>query len=72
MNKNNHLSFILGIRQNDVTQNIIEQQKIKVKIEGEIRSSFLFFETSIRTILEYKFLIGPDLGKVWVGYKIPI
>jgi hypothetical protein len=68
MNKNNHLSFILGIRQNDVTQNIIEQQKIKVKIEGEIRSSFLFFETSNRTILEYKFLIGPDLGKVWVGF----
>jgi len=66
--KNNQFSFVIGVRQNDITLQLKEPQLMKVAIEGVAVKSVLVFECERRTELEYKFHLGPDLGVVWVGF----
>jgi molecular chaperone DnaK (HSP70) len=67
-NKNNKFSFVVGIRQNDITKKIIEPELIKFKVEAVVSESFLIIKSEIRELLEYKFHIGVDLEDVWAGF----
>lgn len=67
-NKNNNFSFVVGIRQNDITKKIIEPELIKFQVEAVVSDSFLIIKSEIRYLLDYKFHIGADLEDVWVGF----
>lgn len=61
------LSFLIGVRQNNINLRIIEPQLFKIKINALIRESKFFVRSEIRETIEYNFQIGNDLGDVWVG-----
>lgn len=64
----NQLEFILGIRQNIISKVIEEPELVKFKVETGISDSVLFIKSELEgEPLEYMFLIGADLGYVWVG-----
>jgi molecular chaperone DnaK (HSP70) len=66
--KNNKLSFFVGIRQNDITNEIIDPELVKFKVEANVIESILFIKSELREIVQYNFHIGADLGDVWVGF----
>ncbi len=66
--KNNKISFVIGLRQNDITIKFKEPQLIRICLSTLIRENrLLFFKSEITTPIEYNFFIGNDLGDVWVG-----
>ena len=66
--KNNKIAFVVGIRQNEITKQIINPELIKFTVEAVVKDSRLFFKSDIRKTIEYSFHIGTDLGDVWVGF----
>jgi molecular chaperone DnaK (HSP70) len=66
--KNNKLSFAVGIRQTDVTKTIIDPELVKFSVEAVIKDSIFFMKSEQRDNVEYKFHLGSDLGDVWVGF----
>ncbi|MDB4584623.1 Hsp70 family protein, partial [Draconibacterium sp.] len=68
MKRGKNFSFLIGIRQNNITRQIIDAELVKLVIEGVARDSKLLIKSDLRENLEYKFHIGKDLGDVWVGF----
>jgi molecular chaperone DnaK (HSP70) len=66
--KKNKLSFVVGIRQNDITRQVINPELVKFKVEAVVKDSFLFIKSELRETIDYNFHIGADLGDVWVGF----
>jgi len=66
--KNSTLTFAVGIRQTDVTKQIIDPELVKFSVEAAIIDSFLFIKSEVRDTVEYKFHLGADLRDVWVGF----
>jgi molecular chaperone DnaK (HSP70) len=64
----NSFSFFVGIRQNDITKHIKNPLPIRFVIEAVVSESRMFFNSDLRNTIEYNFLIGEDLGDVWVGF----
>jgi len=66
--KRNKISFIVGIRQNNIIRQIIDPELFKFTIEAEVKKSLLYRTSELRENIDYKFKIGPDLGDVWVAF----
>lgn len=66
--KNNTISFVVGIRQNDIIKQIVDPELVKFSIEAVINDSKFFIKTEFRETLDYNFHLGIDLRDVWVGF----
>ena len=66
--KDNIFSYVICIRQNDITQKITIPKLVKIEIEAEASRSIINVKSNLRTSIEYNFHIGEDLGDVWVGF----
>ena len=66
--KNNKLSFVVGIRQNDITQKVTDPVLVKFRVETALKDRFLFIKSELRETVEYNFHIGENLNDVWVGF----
>jgi hypothetical protein len=66
--KNGTLLFVVGIRQTDITKQLIEPELVKFSVEAVIKDSILFIKSELRDTIDYKFHIGADLRDVWVGF----
>jgi len=67
--RHNNIKFLVGIRQKDINLKINEPLAISFRIEASILETRLnFIKCEIREIIDYKFLIGDDLGDIWVAF----
>lgn len=67
--KDGNLSFWVGIRQTDITRQIVEPELVRFSVEAVIKDSGLgFIKSEIRKNIVYQFHIGADLSDVWVGF----
>jgi molecular chaperone DnaK (HSP70) len=66
--KDNKLSFVVGIRQNNITSQVVNPELVKFKVETVVKDSILFIKSELRETVEYNFHIGADLKDVWVGF----
>ncbi|MBR9999767.1 MAG: Hsp70 family protein, partial [Cyclobacteriaceae bacterium] len=66
-NANNRLSFVVGIRQNDINRKVMDPEQVRFLIDAGISSSILFLQTELSKPVPYRFHIGPDLEDVWMG-----
>jgi len=66
--KDNNFSYVICIRQNDITKKITSPKLVKIEIEAQASKSIVFVNSNLRANKEYNFHIGEDLGDVWVGF----
>lgn len=66
--KNNKLSFVVGIRQTDISKIITDPELVKFSVETVVKDSRIFIKSELREIVAYKFHLGADLRDVWVGF----
>ncbi|MDR1170384.1 MAG: hypothetical protein LBK97_06080, partial [Prevotellaceae bacterium] len=67
--KNGKLEFFAGIRQNNVSKQILKPELVRFSIEAVVKDSFTgFIEAVIREPIRYQFHIGADLQDVWIAF----
>lgn len=67
--KDGSLSFWVGIRQTDITKQLIKPELVRFSVEAVIKDSGLgFIKSELRKNIIYQFHIGADLSDVWVGF----
>ena len=66
--RNNKISFVVGIRQNDITKVLVDPELVKFTVEAVIKDAVFFIKSEIHERLEYKFHMGVDLQDAWVGF----
>jgi hypothetical protein len=66
--KKGNLSFVVGIRQTDITKQITTPELVKFSVETVVKDSVGFIKSELRETVDYKFHIGADLQDVWVSF----